>query len=360
MKTLCFEALLKLEPAAGMPLKEGRIFVREEKCPSTFSYYEKTFPASGEVLARVLLKRPLDLKWNDEFDFSAKSSAGLSGRGRVLHPHPDRIKKMSAEKRVKLLGRLAGNEADMLSALCRERGVQGLTETELREFCRLDAERLELLSRTLEAEGSVKILAFSPLFLLSTESFDFLLDKLTDFLVQFHEKHPGDRGILRERVEKLFGLGPRLMALVVGALVRAGKIREFGDRIALSSHQPRLTPLEEKILARLEEMSFKGEFQSLSEEEIRREFHLTARAAEKMLGLLLERKKVVQTEDGMILHARWLDEIVKKIRALGKRDLTVFEFKEMTGLSRKYAIPLLELLDRMRVTRRKGPGREIL
>ncbi len=360
MKTLCLEALLKLEPAAGPPIKEGRVFVRGEKCPSSFNYYEKTIPGSGEVLAGVSLKRPLDLKWNDEFDFSAKNSAEPAGRGRVLHPHPDRIKRMSAEKRVNFLRRLAGTEADMLLALCREKAAQGLTEAELNDFCRLDAARLDLLSRGLEAEGSVKIISFSPLLLLATETFDFLLDRITGFLGQFHEKHPGDRGILRERVEKLFGTGPRIMALAVRALARAGKIREFGDRIALSSHQPRLTPPEEQILARLEDMSLKGEFQSLSEEEIRREFHLTARAAEKMIGLLLERKKVVQTEDGMILHARWLDEVVQKIRALGKRELTVFEFKEITGLSRKYAIPLLELLDRMGVTRRKGPSREIL
>jgi selenocysteine-specific elongation factor len=48
------------------------------------------------------------------------------------------------------------------------------------------------------------------------------------------------------------------------------------------------------------------------------------------------------------------------IKESGKRELTVSDFKKMTGLSRKYAIPLLELLDQMGVTRRKGPSRLIL
>ncbi|NTU51038.1 MAG: hypothetical protein HGA94_01180, partial [Candidatus Aminicenantes bacterium] len=55
-----------------------------------------------------------------------------------------------------------------------------------------------------------------------------------------------------------------------------------------------------------------------------------------------------------------LDELVLKIRGSKKRELTVADFKAMTGLSRKYSIPLLELLDSMGVTRRKGSVRDIL
>jgi selenocysteine-specific elongation factor len=78
------------------------------------------------------------------------------------------------------------------------------------------------------------------------------------------------------------------------------------------------------------------------------------------LAILIERKKVVRSTEGFFIHARWLDEIIRKVRGLGKKELTVADFKAMTGLSRKYAIPLLELLDEMGVTRRTGPGREIL
>jgi len=79
-----------------------------------------------------------------------------------------------------------------------------------------------------------------------------------------------------------------------------------------------------------------------------------------MLSFLIEKKKIVQGKDGLILHSRWLDEIISKIRKSRKRELSVADFKEMTGLTRKYAIPLLELLDQMGVTRRKGSLREIL
>ena len=86
----------------------------------------------------------------------------------------------------------------------------------------------------------------------------------------------------------------------------------------------------------------------------------TVESHDAMVALVAERKKIVEGIDGFLLHSRWLDEIIAKVRGSGKRELTVADFKVMTGLSRKYSIPLLELLDSMGVTRRKGSVRDIL
>ena len=104
----------------------------------------------------------------------------------------------------------------------------------------------------------------------------------------------------------------------------------------------------------------KGDFRLFSFEDLRRHFHITTQKLDWMLSLLTERKKIIQGKDGLILHSQWLDEVVQNLKESGKKEMTIAEFKKMTGLSRKYAIPLLELLDQMRVTRRKGSVREIL
>jgi selenocysteine-specific elongation factor len=74
----------------------------------------------------------------------------------------------------------------------------------------------------------------------------------------------------------------------------------------------------------------------------------------------VERRRIIQGKEGFYLHSRWLDELAARLRALPLKVMTIAEFKALTGLSRKYAIPLLELLDEMGVTRRKGSLREIL
>ena len=153
---------------------------------------------------------------------------------------------------------------------------------------------------------------------------------------------------------------PRVLSLALKHLLLSGQIERTEDLIALSDFERILIPEEKKILRQLEDMCFKGEFRYISLEEIQKRLHLSKQMLNKMFSVLIERKKIVQGKDGFILHSKWLDEIIWRLKKSGKKELTVQDFKSMTGLSRKYAIPLLELLDQMGVTRRKGPSREIL
>ena len=84
--------------------------------------------------------------------------------------------------------------------------------------------------------------------------------------------------------------------------------------------------------------------------------------AEKLLRILLKDNILHKVTEDLIFHQsalRGLREILARRKAHNNR-LDVTDFKELTGLSRKYAIPLLEYLDRERVTRREGEGRIIL
>ena len=151
-----------------------------------------------------------------------------------------------------------------------------------------------------------------------------------------------------------------MLRLALKSLVREGTVSLERQTVRLADFRIPLTPQDEEVLKRLEEMFLKGEFQSVSLEDIRTRFHLSPQKLQTLLAVLTEREKIVEGRDGFIVHSKWLDEIVDRLRESGRRELTVAEFKSMTGLSRKYAIPLLELLDEMGVTRRRGSVRDIL
>jgi selenocysteine-specific elongation factor len=198
------------------------------------------------------------------------------------------------------------------------------------------------------------------LFIISQTGITFLCENILRYLEQFHEKHPGDLGIETEKIGKRFEVHPRILVLALKYLTQDGQIKVLDDLVSLSSFEMALLPEEEKILEKLEEMYLKDKFQSVSLDELQKSFRLSSKRLHKMLTLLTERKKIVLGRDGFILHSRWLDELIREIRNTGKKELSVTEFKEMTGLTRKYAIPLLELLDQMGVTRRRGSTHEIL
>lgn len=361
MKTQRFEAVLTLEEEGHMPPAKIVLAFQGQKVSASLHVYGKPAEAGpGQFFVLAWLRRPLSLKWRDAFEVLEPEKLEVVGRGSVLNPFPAQGTHAQKGMDKDFLLALCGGENSMLEALCRKKAARGLRERDILEFALLGPSRLLRLSQKLEEQGKVKILTFSPLFLISRESFDFLLDKIFRYLEEHHDKHPARKGVPLDRLKKRFGLSEKVLALAVKTLERAGKVRQAGQKLILPSREVTLSAEEEKILGQLEEMCFRGEFQSFSSDDIRARFRLSSERLEKLLGLLIERRKVIQGPEGLYIHSRWLDEIISRVRSLGKKELTVAEFKAMTGLSRKYAIPLLELLDQMAVTRRKGPSREIL
>ncbi len=360
MKTSCFDAAVNFSPVDTEKPLDVILLIQGEKISASFFFYDQIQKEKPALFVRVHPRQPLLLKWKDKFEVHGSGKAPLLGEGRVLNPFSEKISQGKIEKRIAFLKHLQGDEKEMVFALAQEKGLKGLKERDITDFSSLAKRIPQRLAQELEAEGKIRILTFSPLFLLSQESFDFLCQTILSFLAQFHESHPDQKGVSLERIKKRFKLHPRILSLGLKHLSRAGQVTEFEEKLALSEFMMTLTPEEEGILRELEDLCLKGEFRSLSFEDLRQRFRLSSKKLDKLLSFLIERKKVVQGKDGLILHSKWLDEIISRIEKSRKRELTVADFKELTGLTRKYAIPLLELLDQMGVTRRKGRIREIL
>jgi selenocysteine-specific elongation factor len=308
---------------------------------------------------RVLTDRPIDVKWADPFEVRT-ASGDILGRGKCLLPGAPSPQELKLAKRKTLLGRLALGEKEMLQALTEFGGLKGLKGEDLEPLCRLPRSRIEALARALEEEGQVRILGFAPLRLVSQAGLDFLRGRVVAFLLQYHKKHPNQRGATLETLEKRFDAPRTVLVLAVRLLAKEGRAVEESGVVRLPDFRIPLSAADEGTLTALEGMVLRGELGSVTFDDLRATFKLTPAKLQTLLSVLAERKKIVEGIEGFILHSRWLDEVIRKIRNSGKRELTVADFKGMTGLSRKYSIPLLELLDSMGVTRRKGSVRDIL
>ena len=358
MKAPAFDAVLDFPLGNDGPDLQAEAVFLGGGVAARFTDY--AVPGRKEApFVRVVAAGSVDVKWGDPFEVR-KAAGEILGCGKCLYPgapSPDEIK---LSKRMALLARLALGEKDMLLALAELGGLKGRKGEDLASFCRLPKSRVEALARALEEEGKVRILVFTPLHLVSQDSLDFLRGRVVSFLTQYHKKHPSQRGAPLEKLEKRFDAPRTVLVLALRLLAKEGRAIEEAGVVRLPDFRIPLTAADEETLAALEGMVLSGELGSVTLDDIRAKFKLTPGKLQTLLAILAERKKIVEGIDGFILHSRWLDEIVRKIRGSGKRELTVADFKAMTGLSRKYSIPLLELLDSMRVTRRKGSVRDIL
>ncbi len=254
----------------------------------------------------------------------------------------------------------AAEAPDKLMQMLKSRDLQGLREGEIKRSLKLTAEEAQERAQSLEAEGKAVILGFTPLYVLARESLQFLEGKILKYVEQYNTKHPDEIGVSRQKLEKRFDVPKKIMTLALKGLTREGKVREAGEAYSAASFEPLVTAAEKKLIEELEAISLRGELDAGAIREVQAREHISPSRMDKLLALLVERKSVVQGKDGFYVNSVWLDELVARLRARESKELSIAEFKEMTGLSRKYAIPLLELLDEMGVTRRMGSSRQIL
>jgi selenocysteine-specific elongation factor len=226
----------------------------------------------------------------------------------------------------------------------------------------------ELVARTglLEADirkatGAAAVIAFeSPQFwLLDSKWVAGQLEAIHETLKQFHRKNPLLGGLSKEelRSKQLPGAPAWLLDAL---LARAKTLAADGETVRLTSHQISLKQDEAEASSKIEHAFQAAGLAVPSMNEVLGKSGVEPKSARNILQLLLRDKRLVRVSDELVFHAsaiRGLRELLAKKK--GAR-FAVPEFKDWTGVSRKYAIPLLEFLDREHVTRREGDARIVL
>jgi selenocysteine-specific elongation factor len=181
-------------------------------------------------------------------------------------------------------------------------------------------------------------------------------------LERSHRDDPLRSGVPREMLRRSTAalMGPETFRALLEELVRREEVRLRGDRVASAEHDVVLGPEDAARSDAIDRAFREGGLDPPEAEDVARE--RGGPQGGRLVELLVERGRLVRIVDGRLFHAQVLDELRGKVRAFGRTSSTmdVAAFKELAGVTRKNAIPLLEQLDAERVTRRVGNRREIL
>jgi selenocysteine-specific elongation factor len=178
-------------------------------------------------------------------------------------------------------------------------------------------------------------------------------------LTQFHRANPLQSGLAKEelRSRELPGAPAQLLDKL---LTGAKDITVEGDLVRLASHRVALKQDEAAAVVKVEELFRSGGLAVPSTSEVLAKSGVDPARARTLLQILLRQRKLVRAGDDLIFHVSALDQLRALLAARKGARFTVADFKEWTGVSRKYAIPLLEFLDREHITRREGDSRIII
>jgi selenocysteine-specific elongation factor len=242
-----------------------------------------------------------------------------------------------------------------------ERRAAGLDRRALVSRVGLSAEEAQHAVERLTRAGGVTLVGD---LLVSSAVLADLRERLMAALKSHHAGNPLSNGIPREEArERLFRkAAPAVFDAVVDSLVSAGRL-VARDRLALRGHSVSLTPEEAAARDALERVYRDAGLAPPESGSAAAAAGASTAVAERIVALMLRDKTLVKI-DTLVFHRTALDDLKADVRALknagGTARVDVASFKERYGVTRKYAIPLLEYLDRERVTRRVGDARIVL
>ncbi|HKF40057.1 MAG TPA: selenocysteine-specific translation elongation factor [Candidatus Acidoferrum sp.] len=286
------------------------------------------------------------------------------GGGVVLDPLARRPTRKD-RGRVRFLETLdRGSNEEILRAMV-ERSIFGVGLGEIVTRTGWKQEGARATAENLVRTGAVRKLNEAPLLLLAEPLFQEITKKLLARVESYHKQNPLSPGIPREDLRVSVGRRMRseTFRTAIEELVRQNRLLAQGELIKKPGTEITLTAEELEAKRQIEQAFGKAGLAVPSVKEVLAQLAIESRRAEKILQILLREKQLVRVSPELIFHAEALGRLgqlllgYKKTR--GER-IGVPAFKELTGITRKYAIPLLEYLDRQRLTRRMGDERVIL
>ncbi len=321
-------------------------------------FTETELPKGGRTVAEIRLESSVALGRGDRIVLRRYSPVDTIGGARVLDtmPRPRRRAEMAALQAIE-----RETDAEAAGRFLREAGSLGL---DLQTVAARLAVPLETARAVMAVVPSVHVLAGASDSFVDAGVLSSLQQAALDRLKQLHAKDPLARGISREELRRrVFGKAHAgVFESALAGLVKAGEVTESADLIALKAHRVQLSGPEGAARAAIEGALAGAGLEGVSLQNLHVQLRQDQKACENAVRVLVQEKVAERLGQGLLVGSTALEVFRADARARFKSGakLDVAEVKELTGLSRKYVIPLLEWLDRERVTRRVGAERIVL
>ena len=321
------------------------------------------------VLAQLRLQSPTVCCPKDHFILRRYSPMTTLGGGVILDAIPQKHRKKDMAHDVlelrKLWSMLKAKDPHFDRAL-----VEYFVK--LRHFLGINLP--ELVSRTgfledylfdlLKGLDSVVLISQEPRLAVFRPALDKLKSQIIEFLANFHSNNPLIAGIPREELrERFFGKAKSsYCTFVLKQLEDDGKLQIKGSSVSQQNQQVVLSPEQDKAREHILELIGKTGLQPPTLDELLQKLPYKMGLVRDVYFFLLQQGELVRVSENIVLSPAQITFLTTQLKESfpSGQTFTVPEFKDLFKISRKYAIPFLEFLDRKRITRRMGDKRVVL
>jgi selenocysteine-specific elongation factor len=316
----------------------------------------------GSARVELRFARPVAAAPGDRFVLRRLSPVTTIGGGVVLDPRPSAFRGREEEARRRMLDRLEkGSLADRLALWIDEAREHGVDDEDLARRAAVGVEAVRAALAGPLAERRIHAPRRSPDRYVAEAALVRLAALASAELERLAAAGSGAIGVPRQTLLKriLPRADARWAEAVESALAARGALVLFGDE-ARPPGRSDLAGADRELSERITSFFRRRGLDPPSPSETAEVVRHRQKVVEGLIGHLVKTGALVRLPGGWIVARESVDRVVERLRARGKAPLDIAEFKEMFGLTRRLAIPLLEYLDGAKVTRRVGDRREIV
>ncbi|MBM4135858.1 MAG: selenocysteine-specific translation elongation factor [Nitrospira sp.] len=350
----------KIEMLSEAPILKSKSTVHfhlgtSETIARIILYNRDELQAGESCYCQFRLQDPVISMSGDRYIIRRFSPVETIGGGEVLDPYPSRRRRKEGTEDLMIFEQ--GSLTEKISMKVQKSGLHGIPMLSIEGWIKAEIPTIKDVIRSLKEK---RILVGIEDVLIHKASFDAFRAKVFQNLNEFHKKNPLKPGMLKEELKANLNIEPRLFHGLMASLEKDIVIDK--ELIRLSTFKVALSQADETLKAKIVGLFEKGGFQPPTKEELSQTLKLDQKQLSDILKLLAKEGSLVRINDSMYVTSSVFNKMIQTLKEFfGKKsEMTVAEFRDILGTTRKYALPFLEYLDSNKVTMRVGDVRKFL
>jgi selenocysteine-specific elongation factor len=316
----------------------------------------------GETaFAQLLLADEDVVVAGDHFVLRSYSPVTTIGGGRILDPLPGKHKRKSEKVRAHLQILEGGALPDKISVILDRSGFGGIPIRSLAFRLGAHVKKIRDVIEGLFSSRQAILLSSDDGTAVSAAWHKQLEELITRALTDYHRKNPLKGGISKEELKAGLpaAVSTRLFNMALTGLAKKETIVSEKDNVRLASHEVQLAGEEDDLRRSIADIYAQAKLAPPSLSDVIGGFKDQKAKAQKIVQLMLKDGDLIKINEELVFAASALDQLREDYKARLARDgqATPATFKDLTGLSRKYIIPLMEYFDVSKLTVRVGDHR---
>lgn len=315
---------------------------------------------------QVILQEPAAVWPGDRYVIRSYSPVRTIGGGTILNNAPIKRKRATEKDREINHGVFDtytnGSDIDRLLLFLNESGTTGLTLDQLSTRLGIFGKKLKKLVQSPVSSGDILVVESERQRFLAATIMNRLVEKIIDLLKQYHQSNPLMSGLAKEELRS--GIQPKidqkLFQFTLDHLVKKNFIVQDQAEVRMADFEVTLQVDEQEIKTRILRIYKKaGLVPPLFKEVVSNVDDLPEKQVLQVVNLLLQENKLIKVSETLYFDAEQIDKLGEQVKKFIKEhgEIDAPRFKELTGLTRKFSIPLLEYFDKIKLTIRIGDKR---